>query len=457
MRKNVSFIDEFAVSEVVGAMLLVLIAIIAFAAIYLYVFPLPIPQPEPTVKLKGYVTDDGTAVLEHMGEESLSAYRIVVRQIDGTLINTTTYQNENDPWEIGKCNYPPTNTPLLTKNDKVSIDVYEIYDDGSEYQVFTGILTGKRGATQPTIPSVPPMLISNLRTNSTDEDLICFNYTINASINASTYIYRWMIDGHPLAEFLMPFDTNSSTTTRDYSGNENNGTLFDCVWTENGIVGGAYHFGGSKEHIVIESLLPSCFDDIDHNDCTISIWVNCSFMDQDNKIILEGRKDTQNFVRLYQEDNAFHFGVSVDNTKYVVRTEDILSNKWYHLAAVWDASEKYLAIYTNGVISTIRGNKSFSSGAHDGLSLGHGNSGSGGYWYGYLDEVQIYDRILSDDQIYQIYLGQKSGLSDKEVIVSAETNEGEIWQCIVTPNDGTRDDIPVTSNLLQIINYPGGD
>ena len=118
MRRNVSFIDEFAVSEVVGAIILVLIAIVAFAAIYMYVFPLPLPAPEPTVKLKGYVTDDGTAVLEHMGGESLQAYKIDVRALDGTIINTATYEKRDDPWEIGECNYPPTNTPYSRKTTK---------------------------------------------------------------------------------------------------------------------------------------------------------------------------------------------------------------------------------------------------------------------------------------------------------------------------------------------------
>jgi len=180
-------------------------------------------------------------------------------------------------------------------------------------------------------------------------------------------------------------------------------------------------------------------------------------MSQDNKIILEGRKDTKNFVRLYQENDGFNFGVCINDSKVSVRTENVQSNIWYHIAGVWDASEQYLAVYLNGVISTERGDNSFSCGAHDGLSIGHGNSGSGGYWYGYLDEVEIYNRVLSSYQIYQIYLSQKDGQYDRRVFVSEETALGEIWQCIVTPNDSSQDGTPVESNTLQIVNYPGGD
>lgn len=145
MRKNVSFIDEFAVSEVVGAMILVLIAIVAFAAIYLYVFPLPIPPPEPNVKLMGYVNDDGTAVIEHIGGEPLLSYKIYA---DGKLV----YQNDKKPWKISECINPSLDKLLLTENDKVKIDVYETCKDGSENQVFTGILKGKEGHINPPCP-----------------------------------------------------------------------------------------------------------------------------------------------------------------------------------------------------------------------------------------------------------------------------------------------------------------
>jgi len=339
MKKNVSFIDEFAVSEVVGAMILVLIAVVAFAAIYLYVFPLPLPAPEPTVKLKGYVTDDGTAVLEHMGGESLSAYRIVVRQIDGTLINTTTYQNKNDPWEIGKCNYPPTNMPLLTENDKVNIDVYEIYDDGSEHQVFTGILMGKRKVVEPSIPSML-MLISSLRTDSIDEDLICYNYTINSSIDASTYVYNWSVNGNPITNLLMPFDTNSSIFAKDYSGNGHNGTVIGPVWINGGRVGGAYQFDGVNDYIS----LPYCFRSSFIDDITVEAWVKTA--------------SPSGVISSYNRNKYWELGVAngkiqwstaaADGTKDTTSSSTVNDGNWHHVATTYDSSAGESAIYIDG-------------------------------------------------------------------------------------------------------------
>ena len=453
MKVDVALKGNYAVSEIVGGMILVLIAVITFSVIYIYLFP-PGPDYDINVKIEGSVSDDGLIMLKHVGGNPLESYRVTIYHPNGTYIGTKIITD--DCWKIGEFRYPLeniTDIKLIDESITLRIGVYSFNKDGTEQEIFSWEPCGRASGAS----SNCPILISSLKTNTVDEDLICYSYPITPDVNATTYIYNWKVNNNPLAELIMPFDTNSNTTTRDYSGNGLDGLVRDCEWTENGVVGGAYHFGGSKEHIVIESDLPPCFNDFANNDFTVSIWVNSSFMSQDNKIILEGRKDTKNFVRLYQENDGFNFGVCINDSKVSVRTENVQSNIWYHIAGVWDASEQYLAVYLNGVISTERGDNSFSCGAHDGLSIGHGNSGSGGYWYGYLDEVEIYNRVLSSYQIYQIYLSQKDGQYDRRVFVSEETALGEIWQCIVTPNDSSQDGTPVESNTLQIVNYPGGD
>jgi hypothetical protein len=122
---------------------------------------------------------------------------------------------------------------------------------------------------------------------------------------------------------------------------------------------------------------------------------------------------------------------------------------------VWDASEKLLEIYTNGEVSEETGDRNYANGAQTGLHLGHGTASSR-FWLGYIDDFQLYGRALSSSQINQIYLGSKDGFSDARVIVSEETVLGDVWQVVVTPNDGTQDDNAVTSNTLQIVSYGGG-
>lgn len=76
---------------------------------------------------------------------------------------------------------------------------------------------------------------------------------------------------------------------------------------------------------------------------------------------------------------------------------------------------------------------------------------------GIIDEVKIYQRVLSAEQIYQNYLCSKNGRSDCSVLVAEEMLANEHWYCLVTPNNGIVDDIPTYSNILAIKGvYSGG-
>jgi len=332
MKKNVSLINEFAVSEVVGAMILILIAIVISVAIYNYVFPLPIPSPEPNTKLMGYVNDNGIAVLEHMGGEPLTAYKIYA---DGELV----YQNYNDSWKISQCINPPLTKLLITDNDKVKIDVYVIYDDGSEHRVFTGILAGKVKLVQP--PSyVPLMLISSLNTNTINEDLICYNYTMNPSIDASTYIYNWSVNGNSLTNILMPFDTSSSTNAKDYSGNENIGTVIGPTWINGGRVGGAYQFDGVDDRISI----PYCFDGSSIDEITVETWVKTTA----NSGVIASF-DRKSYWELGFMNGKVRWSTTTDTgTKDTIGEISINDGIWHSVAATYYYPTGECTIYVDG-------------------------------------------------------------------------------------------------------------
>jgi hypothetical protein len=448
MKKNNFVSDKHAVSEVIGGLILIAISVVIFSSIYVYVFPLPLPAPDAHIKLMGYVDDDGNAVIEHMGGESLSTYKIDVKNVSGALINSAIYQG--DPWRIGKCVFPAIENPLSGEDDMVQIIIYNL-DNEDEQQVFNGILKGK---TCEATSGDYPMLISSLRTNTTEEDLICYKYDIGPDDDAVTYIYKWLVNGNSLAEILMPFDTENISTAKDYSDNRNDGSIHDAVWTDNGTVGGAYYFGGSSEYISLD--LPSVFNDISINDFTICLWIKSDDITDDWRIVLMASFDNKNFVKLFQYGTEIHCGLCEDGVKRAVRTENLSSNTWYHIACVWDASEKSLSIYMNGNISSEIGNRNYAMGVGVGLlELGHGSSSSR-FWLGYMDEFEVYDRVLSADQIYQNYISTKDGNSNERVVVSGETILGTVWQCIVIPNDGTQDGSSIESNILNIVAY-GGD
>jgi hypothetical protein len=452
MIRNNSFQAKYASSEIVGGLLLIVIAVLVFSVLRVYLFP-DLEPVDIDVKLEGYVSDRGTAIIEHVGGEEITDYKLVVYNTDGTLICKKEYRNLNPEWSIGNCIYPLDDIGyprLILKTDMVEVKIFLYNSEGKEQEVFSGIFNGYLDEI-----STDPVLISSLKTNTPDEDLICYSYPITPDVNATSYIYNWKLNGNQIADVIMPFNTENNNTCKDYTGNILDATLVDAIWVQDGVVGGGTYYQGSSEYLTMS--LPSIFLDIPNNDFTISIWLKCVDISSENSIILMAAEDNQNFLELFIKDTQIHFGIVYDGTKDAVRTENLSSNTWYNIAAVWKADEQKIYIYCNGEISTEAGYRNFAMGTGVGLlEIGHG-SASSPFYKGYADEFEIYSRALSQEQNYQNYLSTKDGFYDRRVIVSKDTSLGDKWQCIVTPNDGTQDGTPVHSNILTIVNYPGGD
>jgi hypothetical protein len=460
MKGNGSFNCNYAVSEMVGGMILVLVAVMTFSLIYAY-FLYPAPDVSIPVSIDGYVDDSGDIVLEHGGGSSLDTYEIVLfnhpsnEEIGRGMIR-------GDDWRIGYCRYPfellsIEDVKLLTPSDMVHCYVFSYDENNNDEQVFSGILSGKP-LPLPGLHVSDMMLITSLRGDTTDEDLICFTYKVNTTLNVTSYIFKWMLDGQGLAQVLMPFDVDYGNVAKDYSDNEINGTVSGPTWNESGVVGGCYDFDGAGDSIDTAEV-PEMFQDISRGDCTVSIWIKSYDVTDDNNVIFEvcdNYPGFKNYIRMFQFGSELHMAVLESSVMHVVRTDNISSNTWYHVAGTWDASTEEAAIYLNGVRSTKIGNREPPFGSQDGMSLGHG-SASSPFWYGQLDEFQIFDRVLSDEQIYYLYLTQKHAALNISMIAAQETDLGDIWQCQIIPTDGTQEDEAYETNTLQIIGYGGGE
>lgn len=357
MKNSVIHANDSAVSEVIGGLLIVFIAVVVSISIYMQMLPVPIPPSEPNVHLMGYVTEDGAVILEHMGGETLFSYEIYVYESNETNI----YKYENSPWEIGECKTPP-NTSLFTEDDEIKITVYSIYADSSKHIVFDGVL--KQEETQEEVPpQIHPMLISTLRTNTVDEDLICYNYSIEPNIDALTYIYNWLVKQDdtysPITNLLMPFDTENVMETRDYSGNNNNGSIYNATWNNNGKVGGVYSFNGT-DYISI----PYCFDNDYIDKITVETWIKTGL--NSGTIV---SFDRNKYWDLAISDGFVKWSTNAsDGTVDVNGLSSINNDEWHHIAATYDSSTGDCNIYIDGLLDT-------SENAHtSGEALGSGDT-----------------------------------------------------------------------------------
>jgi len=339
MKRNASIRNEYAVSELVGGMLLVLVAVIAFASIYMFMFP-PEPEDVSNVEIRGYVTLEGFIVLEHVGGEPIESYRIELRYVNNnTLVSPELIINE--PWTIGQCKIPSTSITLPTTEDEFHVMVY-ITSGENEITAFDGILTGRGNVYQP-IPFELPMLFSSLMTNTTDEDLICHNYHIKSQIDAKTHIYKWSMNGNSITDLLMPFDTNDSAIAKDYSGNTKNGNVTGPTWEPNGVVGGAYQFDGIDDYIS----LPYCFDEDNYTDeITVETWINTS---EDSVGIASFDKNI--FWDLSITNGVIKWATNTNsNSIDIFGITNVNDSKWHYVTATYDSSSGECSIYVDGTL-----------------------------------------------------------------------------------------------------------
>jgi hypothetical protein len=123
-------------------------------------------------------------------------------------------------------------------------------------------------------------------------------------------------------------------------------------------------------------------------------------------------------------------------------------NKWYHIAFTYRDGDG-LRLYVNGEQVGYANQTGFIQRSTQPVYIGWFD-----YFRGMLDEVQIYSRHLSAEQILQDYQQSREGLSDNSTIVAAETRNGEQWRCQVIPSDGLADGTAMTSNTITVGSIP---
>ncbi|MEF8879894.1 MAG: LamG-like jellyroll fold domain-containing protein [Candidatus Thermoplasmatota archaeon] len=339
MSKHLLTSDNYATSEIVGGVILILIAVISFAAIYTQLYPAP-PDDNINTRIEGTVNQTGLIYLQHTGGETLNSYIIEVKSTNNSLIAQETF---NKTWDIGETVYPQMqideiqNIRLLNESDKLKITVKYKGNNGAIYQIFNGVLTGHTRTSPPS--SENPMIISTLNTNSVDEDLISFNYQIKPGFNNATYIYNWFKNSESLNYLIMPFEINS-TTVRDYSGNEKHGTAENATWIKNSLKGGGYQFNGNA---YIE--IPYCFDSNGYiNEITVETWIKTT----ENNVPIASF-DKECLWSLNIKNGLIQWATTTTDTKEINSETTVNDDSWHHVAASFDSTTGNSTIYIDGL------------------------------------------------------------------------------------------------------------
>ncbi|MBT7402239.1 hypothetical protein HN777_00425, partial [Candidatus Woesearchaeota archaeon] len=302
-----------------------------------------------------------------------------------------------------------------------------------------------------TINNIPTAYTSVNITATSDNNLTEDNLTLywtegtDADSDAVVNITDWRRNGTSIAVLNMPFDTNRSGQTgsyiRDYSTFENNGTFgtgsAEPTWTSSGQIGGAYTFDGVDDYINVSD--DSTLNFNTNLKFTISAWVKGPATQEGGAaIVTKGYGSGNEQYSIDIDSGNFRFYVWDATTPYVASTTTSPDNSWQYVTAVFDYENSRMKIYVDGVEVGSTTPPSSLVSTSEPVTIGSRKSSSGsGYdlnFNGSIDEVKIFNRSLTANQILEEYSAGLAGHSVQNLSFN-ETAISDIWTTAVTPND----------------------
>jgi RHS repeat-associated protein len=262
------------------------------------------------------------------------------------------------------------------------------------------------------------LTISNVQvTDEGSYQLVVTNFT--GSLTSSAATLTLTCDGPPSG--LVGWWQGESNAL-DSAGTDN-GIVTNGVSYTNGVVGTAFNFDGTNGFIQIPDA-----PDLDPTNLTIEAWVRFSSLNSKTsgsgvptgeQYIINKPNSTSGTYHegyaliKYRSGSAdhFEFAVTATNGTEPVATSslNIQTNLWYHIAGV--RGSNYIQLYVNGQLS---GTNSVGFAQNYGTEpLFFGSSGEPSVWdgklEGSLDEVSLYNRALSSNEIVAIYNAGTNG------------------------------------------------
>jgi len=193
------------------------------------------------------------------------------------------------------------------------------------------------------------------------------------------------------------FEENSGATVADASGHGNHGTIREAVRTTSRRFGKALKFDGLNDLVTIND---SASLDLSTG-MTLQAWVYpTGWMDGWRTVMMKEQSEQagQQVYALYAngDSNQPATAIWINGERIAFGVTQLPPYQWTHLAATFDG--QYQRLYINGVTVAMQpqlGNIATSTGA---LRIGGTDLGDE-YFQGYIDEVRIYDRALTDAEL----------------------------------------------------------
>jgi len=196
-------------------------------------------------------------------------------------------------------------------------------------------------------------------------------------------------------------DEGEGATAADGSGDADLALSEGTAWTE-GRVGGGLQFDGASQYASSEGTVV----DTENRNYSVSAWVRLDKADGAFQTVVseDGDRNSAFFLQYSGADQRFAF--SFASARALAADVGVPeAGRWYHLVGVRDLSRSTLEIYVDGELAgsvSVLGNGDEATG---GLVVGRGrfNGGPVDYLDGAVDQVRVFDRAVSADEVAALY------------------------------------------------------
>lgn len=210
--------------------------------------------------------------------------------------------------------------------------------------------------------------------------------------------------GRLVSESDVPSQSDNGVARYEFNGDvtdswgSNDGTDNTSAGYVNGVYGQAKDFDGTDDRVELPDLGLSST-----NSFTVSVWANTQ-NDIDNKTLFGRINAGADIVRLVERaDNTIKFECgNLNGNLLSVTAGSYQTNEWNHLIGIYNANGPKVQLYLNRSLIAETNGTVDNFDTTDGPWIG-GRNDNGQYFNGQIDDVRIYDKALTPQEVEQLY------------------------------------------------------
>jgi hypothetical protein len=284
----------------------------------------------------------------------------------------------------------------LTYDGGTTASAIAIYKNGVQVDTTNDNSGSFTGWNDPNVISQIASQSSGASTfNGSIDDVRIYNRTLSAAEVASLYAQSSQAVIKNASRGLVAhwtFEEGAGTTTADKTGNGNTGALTNGPTWSAGKYGKAVSFDGTNDYVGTTLTIGKTF--------TWSAWFKAASFGSFQNIMDVGNP---NYMLVLTSSNSLGFWSADGMSGGALGTSALSADTWYHVTFVreGDSITNGYKAYFNGAYTGAANTGTWSS--TDYFVIGGRTDGQGQYFPGVIDDVRVYNRALSAQEVLNLY------------------------------------------------------